>query len=60
MCLATFTVDPIADGPSVAAGLRNTAAVCSAEQAALAARMLIAAYVIEALHARCIAAGAEK
>lgn len=59
MCIASITVDPIADAPGVAAGLRDTAAVCRQDQAALAARMLMAAFVIEELHARCISAGAE-
>lgn len=57
--VAHITVDPLADGPGVAAGLRDTAALCHPDQAALAARMLIAAHVIEVLHARCIASGAE-
>lgn len=53
--VASLTVDPLADAPGTAAGLRDTAAVCSVEQVALAARMLIAAHVIEVLHALAIA-----
>lgn len=55
MCIASFTVDPLTDAPGIAAGLRDTAAICSAEQTALAARMLIAAFVIDELRARCMA-----
>lgn len=61
-CLANINInamDPLSDAPAVAAGLRDAAALCREDQAALAARMLLAAAVIDGLLARCIALGAE-
>lgn len=52
MCLASMTpprVDPITDANATAQGLRDTAALCGEEQAALAARLLVAAEVIDGL-----------
>lgn len=59
MCLASITVNPLADAPGVSAGLRDAASLCREDQAALAARLLIAAAVIDGLLARCIALGVE-
>jgi hypothetical protein len=54
-CLASINVnamDPVSDAPAVAAGLRDAAALCREDQAGLAARLLIAAAVIDGLLAR--------
>lgn len=59
MCLANLnlsTLDPVADAPAVADGLRDAASLCHADQAALAARLLFAAAVIDGLLARLRAA----
>lgn len=55
MCLADINlsaIDPVADGPAVADGLIQDASACRADQAALSARLLIAATVIEQLLSR--------
>lgn len=52
MCIADFSLNPITDGAAVAQGLRDTAALYRTDQAALAARLLLAGYVIDELLTR--------
>lgn len=59
MCLANIninSIDPVADGPAVADGLIEAASLCSHDQPALSARLLIAAAAIEQLLSRLQAA----
>ncbi|HEX7113658.1 MAG TPA: hypothetical protein VF193_00865 [Steroidobacter sp.] len=49
MNLDLSALDPVRDGPTVAQGLRDAAAICPPGQAALAARLLTGAAVIEGL-----------
>lgn len=54
MCLAsmdfsTLNVDPAKDAPAVSQGLKDTAAFCRPDQAALAMRLSMAAAVIDGL-----------
>lgn len=49
MCLAGMDIDAVKDGPFVSAGLIESAALCSKEQAVIAVRMRIGAQVIASL-----------
>lgn len=50
MCIASMdSLNAVTDGPFVSQGLRDTAALCSKDQVAIAARLKLAADVIDAL-----------
>ena len=52
MCLASLDlsrINAVKDGPAVSQGLKDTAALCRADQSAIAARFLTAAAVIDGL-----------
>ena len=58
MCLSDLNlsqINPVTDAAATSRGLKEAAAICRPDQAALAARLLIAAAVIDGLLARVLA-----